>query len=149
MVRNSKCGPGGIPWVSQSASSLVDTTALTLSCEASPGNGCLAGVWCCMARLRTKWSRGSPSHGSSRRPASLVPDSCYRYCVSPVNTYNFGRFVFCAPPIRACSGTKRLWDVSRTPLISRVSEHGAPQDERNDVKWRKIAWLMVLFRFTV
>ena len=73
-----------IPRVFQSVLSLVDITDLTLSCEASPGNGCLAGVWCCMARLRTKWSRGSPSHGSSRRPAS--PDSCYRcvYTGSPL-----------------------------------------------------------------
>ena len=57
-----------IPRVFQSVLSLVDITDLTLSCEASPGNGCLAGVWCCMARLRTKWSRGSSR--SSRRPAS-------------------------------------------------------------------------------
>ena len=73
-----------IPRVFQSVLSLVDITDLTLSCEASPGNGCLAGVWCCMARLRTKWSRGSPSHGGSRRPAS--PDSCYRcvYTGSPL-----------------------------------------------------------------
>ena len=32
-----------IPRVFQSVLSLVDITDLTLSCEASPGNGCLAG----------------------------------------------------------------------------------------------------------
>ena len=64
----SRMRPGGelasvqaIPRVFPSVLSLVDITDLTLSCEASPGNGCLAGVWCCMARLRTKWPPGRSS----------------------------------------------------------------------------------------
>ena len=69
-----------IPRVFQSVLSLVDITDLTLSCEASPGNGCLAGVWCCMARLRTKWSRGSLSREGLGGQPRLVSDSCYR-CV--------------------------------------------------------------------
>ena len=75
-----------IPRVFQSVLSLVDITDLTLSCEASPGNGCLAGVWCCMARLRTKWSRGSLSREGLGGQPRLVSDSCYRcvYTGSPL-----------------------------------------------------------------